>query len=129
MWSTYMCSHSTVLLVLLLQHRALLNPLVEDRNGWFCVRLLHVLEPSTTLRRGAQSSAMYVAYRELRTRHIPARQLFRTDSLGIGTGNDWIFELKYDGFRALAVIAQKARPVPEIESSYGVSCFCPDIPK
>ena len=72
---------------------------------------------------------MYVAYRELRTRHIPARQLFRTDSLGIGTGNDWIFELKYDGFRALAVIAQKARPVPEIESSYGVSCFCPDIPK
>ena len=59
MWSTYMCSHSTVLLVLLLQHRALLNPLVEDRNGWFCVRLLHVLEPSTTLRRGAESSACF----------------------------------------------------------------------
>ena len=61
-----MCSHSTVLLVLLLQHRALLNPLVEDRNGWFGVRLLHVLEQARRAEDLAAEGAklrVYVAYR------------------------------------------------------------------
>ena len=46
--------------------RALLNPLVEDRNGWFGVRLLHVLEQARAAEDLAAEGAMlrvYVAYR------------------------------------------------------------------
>ena len=46
--------------------RALLNPLVEDRNGWFGVRLLHVLEqarPAEDLAAEVAKLRVQVAYR------------------------------------------------------------------
>src|SRR5947209_1999667 len=62
--------------------RALLNPLVEDRNGWFGVRLLQVLEQTRAaedLAQRAQRSACtwHIAAPQS---YIPAGHFFRKDS-------------------------------------------------
>ena len=63
--------------------RALLNPLVEDWNGGFGVRLLHVLEQARAAERpcGRDRKAPRAGrILRLRNRHIPAWQFCRTDS-------------------------------------------------